>query len=58
MELLEHFGIKPTLNIQQGTIKESGLVRPPNLTLHSSTAQQLLQTPLLSLLEARKKANS
>jgi len=58
MELLEHFGIKPTPNIQQGTIKESSLVRPPNLTLDSSSAQQLLQTPLLSLLEARKKAIS
>jgi dTDP-4-dehydrorhamnose reductase len=54
MELLEHFGIKPTPNIQKGTIEESGLVRPPNLTLDSSTARQLLQTPLLSLPEARK----
>jgi len=58
MELLEHFGITPTPNIQQGTIEESGLVRPPNLTLDSSSAQQTLHTSLLSLPEARKKANS
>jgi dTDP-4-dehydrorhamnose reductase len=58
MELLEHFGSKPTTNIQKGTIEESGLVRPPNLTLDSSSAQQLLQTPLLSLQEACKKANT
>lgn len=56
MELLEHFGNTPTPNIQKGTIKESGLVRPPNLTLDSSCAQQLLQTPLLSLPGAREKA--
>ncbi len=58
MELLEHFGIKPTTNIQKGTIEESGLIRPPNLTLNSSYAQQILHAPLLSLSEARKKANS
>ena len=58
MELLEHFGITPTPNIQKGTIEESGLVRPPNLTLDSSSAQQILHTSLLSLPEARKKANS
>jgi hypothetical protein len=56
MALLEHFGITPTPNIQQGTINESGLIRPPNLTLDSSCAKQLLQTPLLSLRAARKKA--
>ena len=58
MGLLEHFGKPPTPNIQKGTIEESGLVRPPNLTLDSSSAQQTLHTPLLSLPEARKKANS
>lgn len=58
MDLLKHFGKSPTPNIQQGTIKESGLVRPPNLTLDLSTAQQLLETPFLSLLEARKKARN
>jgi dTDP-4-dehydrorhamnose reductase len=58
MELLEHFGIKPTPNIQQGTIEEAGLVRPPNLTLDSSSAQQTLHTSLFSLPEARKKVNS
>ncbi len=58
MELLEHFGITPTRNIQQGTIKESGLVRPSNLTLYSSTAQQLLGTPFFSLLETRKKVRN
>jgi len=57
MELLKHFGFAPTPNIQKGTIEESGLVRPPNLTLDSSNAQQLLQAPLLTLLEARKKVN-
>jgi hypothetical protein len=58
MELLEHFGITPTPNIQKGTIEESGLVRPPNLTLDSSSAEHTLHTSLLSLPEARKKANS
>jgi dTDP-4-dehydrorhamnose reductase len=58
MELLEHFLIKPTPNIQKGTIEESGLVRPPNLTLDSSSAQQTLHVSLLSPSEARKKANS
>jgi dTDP-4-dehydrorhamnose reductase len=55
MELLEHFGIKPATNIQKGTIEESGLVRPKNLTLDSTYAQQILHTPLLSLPEARKR---
>ena len=55
MELLKHFGITPTPNIQKGTISQSGLVRPPNLTLDSSIAQHLLQTPFLSLPEACKK---
>ena len=58
MELLEHFGIKPTPNIQKGTIEESGLVRPKNLILDSTSAHQVLHTPLLSLQEARKKAES
>jgi dTDP-4-dehydrorhamnose reductase len=56
IELLQHFGITPTSNIQKGTIKESGLIRPKNLTLDSSLAQEILQTPLLSLQEARKHA--
>ncbi len=55
MGLLEHFGKPPTPNIQQGTIQASGLTRPPNLTLDSSLAQQLLQTPLLSLRTAREQ---
>ncbi len=54
MELLEHFGIKPTPNIQQGTIEESGLLRPKDLTLDSTHAQPILQTPLLSLSESRQ----
>jgi dTDP-4-dehydrorhamnose reductase len=58
MELLEHFGIKPTPNIQKGRIEESGLVRPKNLTLDSIYARQILHTTLLSLPEARKKVNS
>lgn len=56
MGLLHHFGVTPTPNIQKGTIEESGLVRPKNLTMDSSRAQQALQTPLLSLQEARKMA--
>jgi dTDP-4-dehydrorhamnose reductase len=55
MELLEHFGYTPTCNIQQGTIDESGLLRPKDLTLDSTQAQQILQTPLLSLSESRQK---
>ena len=53
--LLHHFGITPTPNIQQGTIEESGLVRPKNLTMISSRAKQLLRTPPFSFLEAREK---
>jgi len=56
MGLLQHFGISPTPNIQQGTIEESGLVRPKDLTMDSTKAQQLLQTPLLSLAAACEKA--
>ncbi len=52
MELLKHFCYTPTPNIQQGTIEESGLVRPKNLTLDSTQAQQLLHTPFLSLPES------
>lgn len=54
MGLLQHFGIIPTSNIQKGTIEESGLVRPKNLTMDSSRAERLLQTPRFSLQEARK----
>ena len=54
--LLQHFGITQTSNIQKGTIEESGLVRPKNLTMDSSRAKQALQTPLLSLEKARKMA--
>jgi len=56
MGLLHHFGVTATSNIQQGTIRESGLVRPKDLTMDSSRAKQLLQTPLLSLQEARRMA--
>lgn len=56
LQLLQHYGITPGINIQKGTIAESGLVRPQNLTLDSTMAQQLLQTPLPSLPEARKIA--
>ncbi len=56
MQLLKHFNVTPTSNIQKGTIEKSGLVRPQNLTLDSSITQQLLATPLLSLEEAKKAA--
>lgn len=52
MKLLQHFNVHPTSNIQKGTIKDLGLVRPPNLTLDSSTAQEFLQTPLLAFSES------
>ncbi len=54
IHLLQHFGVKPTSNIQKGTIAESGLVRPSDLTLESTFARQLLQTSLLSLPESQK----
>lgn len=54
---LENFGIKPTPNIQKGTIEESGLMRLNNITLDSTSAQQILHTLLLSLQEARKREN-
>jgi dTDP-4-dehydrorhamnose reductase len=57
MELLEHFDYTPTPNIQKSTIKEAGFVRPKNLVLNSSRAQEILQTPLFSLPTARKKAS-
>jgi dTDP-4-dehydrorhamnose reductase len=56
MGLLQHFGLTQTSNIQKGTIEESGLVRPKDLTMASSRAKQALETPLLSLQEARKIA--
>jgi dTDP-4-dehydrorhamnose reductase len=56
MDMLHHFGITPTSNIQKGTIEESGLVRPKNLTMDSSRAKQILQTRLFSLQEARRMA--
>ena len=56
MGLLQHFGIAETSNIQQGTIEESGLIRPMDLTMDSSQAKQALGTPLLSLQEARRMA--
>ena len=52
MGLLHHFGVTSTPNIQKGTIEESGLVRPKNLSLDSTHAQHILRTPLLSLDEA------
>ena len=52
-KLLQHFDVLATPNIKKGTIQESGLDRPQNLTLDSSTAQQLLTTPLRSIEEAQ-----
>ncbi len=54
MKLLHHFDVSPTPNIQKGTIQESGLERPKNLTLDSSAAQHLLTSSLLSIEEAQK----
>ncbi|MEX0829641.1 MAG: sugar nucleotide-binding protein [Nitrospirales bacterium] len=54
MKLLAHFGITPTPHIQQGTIEESGLIRPKDLTMESTCAQQTLHTPLLSFDAACK----
>jgi dTDP-4-dehydrorhamnose reductase len=56
MGLLHHFGVTVTPNIQQGTIEESGLLRPKNLTMDSSRVKQILQTHLFSLQEARRMA--
>ena len=58
MKLLQHFDVIPNSNIQKGTIEESGRVRPSNLILDSTSALQLLETPLLSLPEARKKVKN
>lgn len=55
LHLLEHFNVIPTPNILQGTVDESGLVRPKNLTLDSTRAQHTLRTHLLSLNEARQQ---
>ncbi|GJL69750.1 MAG: NAD(P)-dependent oxidoreductase [Nitrospirales bacterium] len=54
MGLLRHFGVTQTLNIQKGTIEESGLFRPKNLTMDSSRSERLLKIPRVSLQEARK----
>jgi dTDP-4-dehydrorhamnose reductase len=51
IQLLNHFGVTPTPNIQQGTIKESGLIRPKDLTLNTTRAKRLLQTSILSFHE-------
>ena len=58
MKLLKHFGIRPTPNIQQGTIEESGLIRPKDLTLDSSTADKVLPASLLTLDSAFRKFSS
>lgn len=54
MKLLQHFGVTPTPNIQQGTIEESDLVRPKDLTLDSSRAKNVVSTPLLTVNQATK----
>ena len=38
-------------NVKPSTIKEAGLVRPNNLALDVTKAQQVLKTPLLSVSE-------
>ncbi len=58
MKLLTHFQVQPTPNIQQGLIEDSGLIRPKDLTLDSTPAQHLLQTPFLSLTESCKTFRS
>lgn len=58
MGLLQHFLIAQTSNIRQGTIEESGLVRPKNLTMNSSRTKHLFHTPILSLSEAREKVHN
>ena len=55
MQLLQHFEVQATPNIQQGLIEESGLIRPKDLTLNSTPAQCLLHTPFLSLAESCEK---
>ncbi|MGE0474912.1 MAG: NAD(P)-dependent oxidoreductase [Nitrospirales bacterium] len=58
MKLLTHFGITPTPNIQQGTIEESGLVRPKDLTMDSTKAQRLLSTTFLRIDDAMEHLSS
>lgn len=53
--LLDHFGVPIPSNIRQGTIQESGLVRPPDLTMDSHRAYHLLSTPILTLGDARRQ---
>ncbi len=42
-------------NVVPSTIKESGMIRPQNLTLDITKAQQLLKTPLLSVAEVSEQ---
>ena len=42
-------------NVMRSTIKESGLIRPPNLTLDISKARCLLKTPLVSVEEVTQQ---
>ncbi len=42
-------------NVVPSTIKESGMIRPQNLTLDITKAQQLLKTPLLSVAEVSSR---
>ncbi|MGH2522186.1 MAG: hypothetical protein ACRDH2_06750, partial [Anaerolineales bacterium] len=46
MKLLGALGLTPGPNVVRGSARESGLVRPRNLTLLSGRARQLLRSPL------------
>ncbi len=52
MGLLHHFDINPADYIRQGRLSDTDLLRPPNLTLDSAKATEMISTPLLSLQEA------
>ena len=49
--MLPLLGQPPSPLLRPGTIEESGLVRPKNLTLNVTKAHQLLSTPLLTVKE-------
>ena len=52
LKMLALLGMKPGANVRPALQADSGLIRPADLTLDVSHAQQLLRTPLLTVDEA------
>ena len=57
MKLLAGLGLEPASNVVRGTVRDSGLVRPRNLTLISARARALIRAPLRSVDDAIRAFN-